>query len=133
MGGPQPHPGFQPPPQGPAYAGPDPAYAKAGADGVYPQQPGYRHTEPAPEQAAQGFNADSYGRIAEVVNDIANGEQPDVNKIVALYNGFDAQFWKGALIGHPAAHQRHGQVRRCRYPWRYHGGLQKKRYAGSGQ
>ena len=76
----QAQPGFQPPPQGMAYGGGDPNYGQAQPD-------------------AEGFSAEHYGRIADVVKDIANGEQPDVNKLAALYSGFDTQFLKGALVG----------------------------------
>ena len=111
-------PGFQPPPQGMAYAGMDPAYgqpymgqpgfqpppgpmdpAQAAATGYYRPYPGDPQPQAAAEGAAPGLDAEHYGRIAEVVTDIANGKQPDMEKIAALYSGFDAQFWKGALIG----------------------------------
>ena len=114
-------PGVQPPPQGTVYGGMDPAYGQAmpgvnpamgqpgmqvppqgmaygGADPAYQQvPPGYGPAQPDP--AAETASAENYGRIADVVNDIANGEQPDVNKLASLFSGFDAQFWKGALIG----------------------------------
>jgi hypothetical protein len=106
-----------PPPQGLAYAGVNPATgqpifatphampgpAAMGQPGVDPAtaqaMPGARQAPPAGDAAAPGMDASHYGRIAEVVQDIANGEQPDVSKLAALYSSFDAQFWKGALIG----------------------------------
>jgi hypothetical protein len=109
--GPIQQPGFQPPPQYMAYGPADPAYVQAQAygpaqqPGVQPPPQGMAHGPADPAYAqAQGIdpadmNAASYGRIADVVNDIANGGQPDVNKIVSLFSGFDTQFWKGALIG----------------------------------
>ncbi|BBO90527.1 hypothetical protein [Desulfosarcina ovata] len=89
-------PGVQPPPQGMGYGGMDAAYG--------PAIPGYGPTEqpgiqPPPGQSGAGGGIEQYGRIAEVVKDMANGEPPDVNKLAAVYSGFDAQFWKGALIG----------------------------------
>jgi hypothetical protein len=120
-GGPGFPPGYQPLPQGMAYTGMNPAYGPTmvppgyppppgmgpmGTGPVYEGAPGYTvpypgdpHAQGAAGQTAPGFNAEHYGRIADVVKDIANGEQPDVDKIAALYSGFDAQFWKGALIG----------------------------------
>ena len=120
-GGPAVPPGYQPPPQGMAYAGMNPAYgptmvppgyqpppgmgpmgtgpAYEGAPGYTVPYPGDPQAHATAEQTSPGFNAEQYGRIADVVKDIANGEQPDVDKIAALYSGFDAQFWKGALIG----------------------------------
>ncbi|WP_319523044.1 hypothetical protein [uncultured Desulfosarcina sp.] len=120
-GGPAVPPGYQPPPQGMAYAGMNPAYGPTmappgyqpppgmgpmgtapvyeGAPGYYAPYPGAPQAHAAAEQTAPAFNAEHYGHIADVVKDIANGEQPDVNKIAALYSGFDTQFWKGALIG----------------------------------
>jgi hypothetical protein len=115
-------PGMQPPPQGMPYAGVNPAYGPQAATGVYTGQsgiqppprgmpyggvdpaagqamPGAQQAPPTDETAAPGMDANQYGRIAEVVQDIANGEQPDVSKLAALYSSFDAQFWKGALIG----------------------------------
>ena len=89
-------PGFQPPP-GTGTMGPGPAYT---APGYYQQPyPGGPQDYTAAGQAAPGNHAENYGRIAEVVKDIANGEQPDMSKLAALYSGFDTQFWKGALIG----------------------------------
>jgi hypothetical protein len=61
--------------------------------------PGYSYAQAGPNQPPPGFDSDHYGRIAEVVGDIANGQQPDVNKLVSIFNSFDTQFWKGALIG----------------------------------
>jgi hypothetical protein len=103
-GGPMPQPGYQVPPQGMGYMGVDPATAQAAyaqtayAAGSY-QQPGYQVPLQAAAAAPGEFDANQYGRIAEVVNDIANGEQPDMNKLIALLNSLDTQFWKGALIG----------------------------------
>ena len=113
--------GYQPPYPGMAYTGMNPAYSPSmvppgfqpppamgamGGGPVYEGAPGYTAPYPgdpraydAAGQASPGLNAEHYGRIADVVKDIANGEQPDVNKIAALYSGFDTQFWKGALIG----------------------------------
>jgi tetrahydromethanopterin S-methyltransferase subunit F len=86
-------PGVQPP--GMAYhPGIDPAYAASGYD-PYGAHPGAQQ----PPGIADPGNAEHYDRIADVVKDIANGEQPDVSKLAALYSGFDSQFWKGALIG----------------------------------
>jgi len=48
---------------------------------------------------AEGADANAQERIAAVVREMANGQPPDVDKMVALFNGFDTQFWKGALIG----------------------------------
>jgi hypothetical protein len=120
-GGPAVPPGYQPPPQYMAYAGMNPTYGPTmaqpgyqpppgmgpmgtapvyeGAPGYYVPYPGAPRAQTTAEQSAPGFNTEHYGRIADVVKDIANGEQPDVDKIAALYSGFDAQFWKGALIG----------------------------------
>jgi hypothetical protein len=87
-------PGYPPSP------GMDPYGAAYTAPGYYQQPyPGDPQAYAAAGQAAPGNYAENYGRIAEVVKDLANGEQPDVNKLAALYSGFDAQFWKGALIG----------------------------------
>jgi hypothetical protein len=109
-------PGMPPPPYGMPYGGVDPAYGMP-HPGVHPMgQPGmppppygmpYPGTDPAygmpgyqqPAAAAQGFQAEQYGRIADVVRDISNGEQPDANKLVELFHTFDTPFWKGALIG----------------------------------
>jgi hypothetical protein len=120
-GGPAGQPGYQVPPQQMAYTGMNPAYGPTmappgfqpppgmgpvGGGPVYQTAPGYYVPYPGDPQAhaaagqsPPGFNAENYGRIADVVKDIANGEQPDVDKIAALYSGFDTQFWKGALIG----------------------------------
>ena len=120
--GPVGQPGMQPPPQGMTYPGvntaggatmaqqpgfqPPPGMVPNGggaaytAPGYYQQPyPGDAQAYAAAGQTAPGNYAENYGRIAEVVKDLANGEQPDVNKLAALYSGFDAQFWKGALIG----------------------------------
>jgi hypothetical protein len=114
-GGPTGQPGGQAPPQGPAYGGPAWPYGPGASAGgptgqpggqappqgpAYQQaQPGHQQAQPGPDQQTAGFNAEQYGRIADVMGDIANGEQPDMNKLVSLFNGFDSQFWKGALIG----------------------------------
>jgi hypothetical protein len=100
---------MQAPPQGAGYMGVDPAYGQAAYTAGAFHQPGYQvppqGMDPrgmagqACSASAGEFNANQYGRIAEVVNDIAKGEQPDMDKIVGLLNGFDTQFWKGALIG----------------------------------
>ena len=77
--------------------GPGTAYT---APGYYQQPyPGDPQDYTAAGQSAPGNHAENYGRIADVVKDIANGEQPDMSKLAALYSGFDTQFWKGALIG----------------------------------
>ncbi|PID39999.1 MAG: hypothetical protein CR984_05460 [Proteobacteria bacterium] len=91
-------PGMQPPPQGMVYAGVNPA---TGQPVFVAQQamPGVQQPPTADEATAPGPDANLYGRLAEVVQDIANGEQPDVSKLAALYSSFDGQFWKGALIG----------------------------------
>mgnify|MGYP000109069149 CR=1 FL=1 len=89
-------PGFQPQP-GTGTMGPGTAYT---APGYYQQPyPGDPQDYTAAGQSAPGNHAENYGRIADVVKDIANGEQPDMSKLAALYSGFDTQFWKGALIG----------------------------------
>lgn len=101
-GAPAGQPGVPPPP-GMMYMyhpGIDPAYAAAAAAAnPYAAYPNAQQAPGTPGPDAQGGNAEHYNRIVDVVKDIANGEQPDVNKLAALYGGFDAQFWKGALIG----------------------------------
>jgi hypothetical protein len=87
-------PGFQPPPAM-GYPGSGPTYA-AGPSMAHPDA---QQAPPAENPADQAGNAEHYSRIADVVRDIANGEQPDVSKIAAVYSGFDTQFWKGALVG----------------------------------
>lgn len=99
-GAPAGQPGVQPPPGMIYHPGVDPAYAaSAGAANPYATHPGAQQAPGTAEPAVEGGNAEHYSRIADVVNDIANGEQPDMSKLAALYSGFDTQFWKGALIG----------------------------------
>ena len=87
--GPMDQPGMQAHPQGMAHQATDPAYG--------PEQTEYQQVPPG--SAAQHSQAEQYGRIADVVQDISNGEQPDVSKIVQLFSSFDSAFWKGALMG----------------------------------
>jgi hypothetical protein len=116
------YPGGPVPPQGMVYGGGGPAYAQMPAGGPA----GYYYGGPVPPQAmvygpaapgaaagypgtpapgTGGFSAapgaadGASERIAAMVRDMANGKPPDVDKMVTLFNGFDTQFWKGALIG----------------------------------
>ncbi len=82
------YPGY-PPPQGSA-GGTVPGYGSA-----QPSEPASQPRDPSADKA-QG---NAHGRIAEVVKDIANGQTPDAEKMAALFDGFDGQFWKGALAG----------------------------------
>jgi hypothetical protein len=110
------------PPQAMVYGGGGPAYVQMPAGGPA----GYYYGGPVPPQAmvygpaapgaaagypgtpapgTGGFSAapgaadGASERIAAMVRDMANGKPPDVDKMVTLFNGFDTQFWKGALIG----------------------------------
>ena len=35
----------------------------------------------------------------DVVNGIINGENPDIPKLIDLFESMDTKFWKGAMIG----------------------------------
>ena len=57
-----------------------------------------QQTPPPPEeQSATGEKR--HGQIMDVVNGIINGENPDLPKIIDLFESMDARFWKGAMIG----------------------------------
>jgi hypothetical protein len=48
------------------------------------------------------IQAQRYAQWMEAACDIANGK-PNVEKIMGLMQGYDGQFWKGALVGAAAA------------------------------
>ena len=52
-----------------------------------------------PEEQLPGVGEKRHGQIMDVVNDIINGESPDIPKIMNLFEGIDTQYWKGAIIG----------------------------------
>ncbi len=75
---------------------------------VYQQNPYYRQDvpqyiyeqqTPVPEEQLPGVGEKRHGQIMDVVNDIINGESPDIPKIMNLFEGIDTQYWKGAIIG----------------------------------
>lgn len=45
------------------------------------------------------YDANKYGQVMEIINDMANGTPPEMSKIMDVLYGTDTQFIKGAVVG----------------------------------
>ena len=67
------------------------AQQAAAAQGLYGQG--------VPDASKAKFDQNKLGKMYGVIGDIMNGEQPDTEQLLGLFQDSDGEFWKGALVG----------------------------------
>jgi len=58
-----------------------------------------QHADDHGQERIPKHDEHKYGQFMEIVNDVANGNPPDVSKIMEIMRGTDTQFIKGAVVG----------------------------------